>query len=82
MPVRDQAKDIQANMYLMADNAQRATEAAFQKCMDQLAAARHNGFSDWSEWCLLDNEQFQELQQRVEALELGGSAAAHPGPRP
>ena len=30
MPVRDQAADIQANMYMMADNAQRATELAFQ----------------------------------------------------
>ena len=30
MPVRDQAADIQANMFQMADNAQRATERAFQ----------------------------------------------------
>ena len=40
MPVRDQAADIQANMYMMADNAQRATELAFQNCMDQLRAAK------------------------------------------
>ena len=82
MPVRDQAADIQANMYMMADNAQRATELAFQNCMDQLHAAKAQDSSDWSEWCLLDNEQFQELQLRVEALELGGSPSAPPGPRP
>ena len=82
MPVRDQAADIQANMYTMADHAQRATEAAFQNCMEQLNAAKAQDSSDWSDWCLLDNEQFQELQLRVEALELGGSAAAPPGPRP
>ena len=82
MPVRDQAADIQANMYMMADNAQRATELAFQNCMGQLHAAKAQDSSDWSEWCLLDNEQFQELQLRVEALELGGSPGAPPGPRP
>ena len=40
MPVSDQAADIQANMYMMADNAQRATELAFQNCMEQLHAAK------------------------------------------
>ena len=49
MPMRDQAADIQANMYLTVDNAQRGTETAFHTCMDQLAAARRNDSSDWSE---------------------------------
>ena len=59
MPLRDQATNTQANMYLMADNAHRATEAAFRKCMEQLPATRHNDSADGSEWCFLDNEQFQ-----------------------
>ena len=46
MPVRDQAADIQASMYLMADNAQRVTPAASPECMEQVNAARHNDSSD------------------------------------
>ena len=38
----------------MADNAQRATELAFQNRMDQLRAAKAQDSSDWSEWDLLD----------------------------
>ena len=36
--------------------------------------------SDWSEWSLLDNEEFQDLKSRVEALEFGSPSAPSSSP--
>ena len=53
----------------VADRAQRGIDAAVKETMEQLAASQNREPSDWSDWSLLDSEDFQELARRVEALE-------------
>ena len=53
----------------VADRAQRGIDAALKEMMEQLAASQNRESSDWSDWSLLDSEDFQELARRVEALE-------------
>ena len=49
--------------------------ASAHEAEDKLAENAQQCPSDWSEWSLLDNEEFQDLKARVEALELGSPSA-------
>ena len=46
--------------------------ASAHEAVEKLALNTQQCPSDWSEWSLLDSEEFQELKARVEALEVGG----------
>ena len=48
--------------------------------MEHLAELQHKSQSDWSDWSLLDSEEFQDLKARVETLEAGSSSAPGSGP--
>ena len=56
----------------MASRAQESITAAIQHLTEhcqEVIQQKEN--SDWSDWSLLDMEEFQDLKQRVEALEAG-----------
>ena len=74
--VHDQFETLEERMGKMeeqlvsvADRAQRGIDAAVNETMEQLAASQNRESSDWSDWSLLDSEEFQEPTRRVEALE-------------
>ena len=69
-----QAKEeLQLELVEFASKAQEDLNAAVQHGMEQLEATQlqQKESSDWSDWSLLDVEEFQDLVRRVEALEDG-----------
>ena len=69
--------ELEERIVIVADHAQRGIDAAVKEGMDQLASCQQKETSGWSDWSLLDNEDFQELARRVEVLET--ERASTPG---
>ena len=68
--LEERMQEMEEQLVSVADRAQRGIDAAVKEAMEQLAASQNRESSDWSDWSLLDSEEFQELTRRVEALEL------------
>ena len=59
----------EATITLVGDSAQLA--------MEQVAANQRVNPSEWSDWPLVDCDEFQELVARVGALESGAPSGPH-----
>ena len=53
--------------------------ASAHEAVEKLALSTQQCPSDWSEWSLLDSEEFQDLKARVELLEAGSPGAPTSG---
>ena len=62
-------EEMEERVVLVADHAQRSIGEAVKDSMEQLAPCQKKESSDWSDWPILDSDEFQELVQKVEALD-------------
>ena len=69
LSIENKLEELEDRLITVADHAQRGVDAAVKEVTEKMSWGQQKEPSDWSDWSLLDNEEFQELARRVEALE-------------
>ena len=69
--LENKLEELEDRLITVADHAQRGVDTAVEEVMEKMSGGQRKEPSDWSDWSLLENEEFQELMRRVEVLEAG-----------